>query len=35
VTRIDSRPIGDGKPGPLTRKLIEAFHRHVKEVAGR
>jgi len=34
VTKIDGRPIGDGKPGPLTRQLIEAFHRHVKEVAG-
>ena len=34
MTKIDGRPIGDGKPGPITRKLIEAFRRHVKEVAG-
>jgi branched-chain amino acid aminotransferase len=32
VTRIDNRPIGTGQPGSVTRKLIEAFHRHVKEV---
>ena len=31
VTKIDNRPIGAGQPGPITRKLIEAFHRHVKE----
>ena len=34
VTSIDRRVIGDGKPGPITRQLIEAFRRHVKEVAG-
>jgi branched-chain amino acid aminotransferase len=26
VTRIDGRPIGDGIPGPISRRLIEAFH---------
>jgi branched-chain amino acid aminotransferase len=26
VTTIDSRTIGDGKPGPVTRKLLDAFH---------
>lgn len=31
VTKIDNRPIGAGQPGPLTRKLIEAFHQRVKE----
>jgi branched-chain amino acid aminotransferase len=31
VTKIDNRPIGAGKPGPLTRKLTEAFHRYVRE----
>jgi branched-chain amino acid aminotransferase len=31
VTKIDQRPIGAGTPGPITRKLIEAFHRHVRE----
>ncbi|MEQ9461153.1 MAG: branched-chain-amino-acid transaminase [Phycisphaeraceae bacterium] len=26
VTRIDGRTVGDGKPGVVTRKLIDAFH---------
>jgi branched-chain amino acid aminotransferase len=25
VTRIDGRPIGNAQPGPITRKLLEAF----------
>ena len=33
VTKIDGRTIGDGKPGAITRRLTEAFHRHVREVA--
>ncbi len=32
VTKIDGRPIGSGEVGPMTRKLIEAFHRHVRGV---
>src|SRR5439155_3416983 len=31
VTKIDGRPIADGMPGPITRKLTEAFHRFVRE----
>jgi branched-chain amino acid aminotransferase len=31
VTKIDGRVVGDGTPGPLTRRLTEAFHRHVRE----
>jgi branched-chain amino acid aminotransferase len=31
VTRIDGRPIASGEVGPITRRLIEAFHRHVRE----
>ena len=31
VTRIDGRVIADGHPGPVTRKLLEAFHRRVRE----
>ena len=31
VTKIDNRPIADGKPGPITKKLTEAFHRYVRE----
>jgi branched-chain amino acid aminotransferase len=27
VVKVDSRPIGDGKPGPITRDLMERFHR--------
>ena len=34
VTKIDGRTIGDGKPGPITRRLTEAFQRHIREVAG-
>ncbi|MCC7145873.1 MAG: branched-chain-amino-acid transaminase [Phycisphaeraceae bacterium] len=26
VTKVDGRVIGDGTPGPITRKLIAAFH---------
>jgi branched-chain amino acid aminotransferase len=26
VVKVDSRPIGDGKPGVITRKLITRFH---------
>jgi branched-chain amino acid aminotransferase len=32
VTRIDGRSIGNGQPGPLTRRLIEAFHKHIRQV---
>ena len=31
VTKIDGRPVGNGQPGPITRKLMDAFHRHVRE----
>jgi branched-chain amino acid aminotransferase len=31
VTKIDNRVIGSGQPGPLTRRLTEAFHRRVRE----
>ena len=27
ITHIDERAIGDGRPGPITRKLMEAFHK--------
>jgi branched-chain amino acid aminotransferase len=27
MVKLDSREIGDGKPGPLTAKFIEAFHK--------
>ena len=31
VTKIDGRAIGDGTPGKITRRLIEAFHKYVRE----
>ena len=30
VTMIDNRKIKDGKPGPITGRLLEAFHRKVR-----
>jgi branched-chain amino acid aminotransferase len=30
VTRVDGRPIGPGVPGPITRRLMDAFHKHVR-----
>lgn len=32
VTKIDGRAIGNGQVGPITRNLMELFHRHVREV---
>ncbi len=31
VTRIDGRPVGDGKPGPVTKQLIADFRELVKQ----
>jgi branched-chain amino acid aminotransferase len=31
VTKVDGRIIGNGSAGPITRKLLEAFHRFVRE----
>jgi branched-chain amino acid aminotransferase len=31
VTKCDARPIGSGKPGPVTKQLREAFFRLVRE----
>jgi branched-chain amino acid aminotransferase len=31
VTKIDGRPVGAGEVGPITRKLIDAFKRYVRE----
>lgn len=30
VTKLDGRVIGDGKPGPITARLLEAFRRRVR-----
>jgi branched-chain amino acid aminotransferase len=32
VTKVDGRAIGDGAVGPITKKLIDAFHRYIREV---
>jgi len=29
VIELDKRTIGDGKPGPITKKLIEAYRQFV------
>ena len=35
LVRIDGRPIGDGRPGPVTRRLHEAFEAHfLAEIRG-
>jgi branched-chain amino acid aminotransferase len=26
AVKLDTRPIGDGRPGPVTRRLIARFH---------
>jgi D-alanine transaminase len=28
LVRIDGQPIGHGRPGPITRRLQQAFERH-------
>lgn len=33
VCSVDKRSIGDGKPGPITRQLLDAFHQLVGENA--
>jgi branched-chain amino acid aminotransferase len=30
ITKIDGRVIGSGQAGPVTKRLIDAFHRHVR-----
>lgn len=30
VTRIDDRPVGSGRPGPVTMKLLEAYRRRAR-----
>jgi D-alanine transaminase len=31
VVRIDGKPVGDGKPGPMAVALRKAFHRHAEQ----
>jgi branched-chain amino acid aminotransferase len=30
IVKVDGRPIGNGKPGPITRQMREAFHQLVR-----
>ena len=32
ITKIDGRIIGNGKPGPMTQSLQEAFNRQIPSV---
>jgi D-alanine transaminase len=34
VTSLDGKPVGSGKPGPVWRKLYDAFQAHKRELAG-
>jgi branched-chain amino acid aminotransferase len=34
VTKIDGRTVGTGQPGPITKQLTEAFHKHVRGQRG-
>jgi branched-chain amino acid aminotransferase len=32
VTRIDGRPVGSGKPGPITLRLLEAYRKRARSI---
>ena len=34
VTTLDGKPVGDGKPGPVWRRLYDAYQAYKREVAG-
>jgi D-alanine transaminase len=34
VTRLDGTPVGDGRPGPLFRRMHRAFLDYIRELAG-
>jgi D-alanine transaminase len=34
VTAVDGRPVGDGRPGPVARRLQEAYRQAVREFVG-
>lgn len=31
ITAVDDEPIRDGRPGPVTRRLVETYHAHVRD----
>ncbi len=34
VTKLDGRPVGAGKPGPLWRRVYDELQRYKREVSG-
>jgi D-alanine transaminase len=34
VTKIDDQMVGNGKPGPVTKRLLELYHEHIKQQTG-
>ena len=34
IRAVDGRPVGDGRPGPVTRKIIAAFRAYAAEGRG-
>jgi len=34
VTRLDGAPVGDGRPGPLFRRMHKAFLDYIRELSG-
>jgi branched-chain amino acid aminotransferase len=34
IVQVDDRTIGDGRPGPVTRRLLEAYRQRVREITG-
>jgi len=31
IVKVDGRAIGEGKPGPVTKKLLNAFYELIKK----
>jgi branched-subunit amino acid aminotransferase/4-amino-4-deoxychorismate lyase len=31
IVRVDEQPVGEGSPGPITRRLMSAYDRHVQD----
>jgi D-alanine transaminase len=34
VTKVDGKPVGTGKPGPITLKLVKEYQREIESLAG-
>ena len=34
VVKVDDRVVGSGKPGPVTRKLLERYQQKAQELTG-